>query len=217
MTTQAEHHAAAKRRTPSSQYDASEPVCASWNDEGFTNLDDALSNLLDRYEDEHGHLPPEDWQPEDAYLHGTSRVECPLEADDWAAVMIERLEEDCDVATAQGVADDAMYLAASYAYPDWADNNGDEFAEEVAALLPPAIAYLERYGQFADRAELARLLGPAVEAARTYNYGYTEDLSHAIDLEPAHLAAFVQKEKQAREKMYARWAAYEAEREGKKP
>lgn len=189
----AEIHAKAAKRTPSRQYPADTLISANEAPDGFyDNIEAAMFRLISDYEQEHGTLPPADWKPS-VYWFGVSKVAHPFDADGWAECILEKCaENEClgENRFLGGLL--AQRIIIEYdenAYEDWDDGWGDE--ENLEQALAPALAYVEKHGVLADRAELARLLAPAGEIVNGWFLGYEEDSDHAIDIEPEHIAAFV--------------------------
>jgi hypothetical protein len=183
----AEIHAKATKRTPSRLYPQDQMIAANEADDGYhRDIEYAMESLIADYESKHGTLLPDGWTPA-VYWHGVKKVELPFDADEWAAIILEDCNLPSSVEDASELAGRIIERYYESAYEDW--DEGFNYSQEVEQALLPALAYVERFDEFSDRAELARLLAPAGEIANKWFLGYEEDSDHAIDIEPEHLRA----------------------------
>lgn len=194
MTTKrnihAEQHAKATKRTPSHQYPDHTPVCVNGHAyrDFYDDIESAINGIVDWYVSEHGEMPPLGWKP-DAYLHGITRTEMPFDADDWASILLEPSDLPFYLKDPRDLAERIIERYDEESYDGWEEGWGE--VETIITKLAPALAYAETFGEFGDRAELARLLEPVGEIVNRWDLGFYEDSDHAIDLDPDHLALFL--------------------------
>lgn len=187
----AEQHARATKRTPSRQYPANTYVGDDAAEDNYhRDMEYAMESLIGDYQNQHGELPPDDWTPP-VYWFGIMNVAHPFDPDDWAECILSECVEEVAPPRAEKLAEDIINNYYENAHEDWEQGWDDK--DEIIQALAPALAYAERFGEFGDRAELARLLAPVGKITDAWFLGYESDYSHAIDIEPEHLRAEIAK------------------------
>lgn len=193
----ARDHQTAPRRTPSSKHPAQEVVFVM----GVEGSDfawcvaDALASEVDGYHEAHGCLPPAGWMP-DVCIFAAIPIPCPVTL---ASLARTALVSPCDPPmTAQQHMEELERFIQSKTFPEWSIE--EERAELVAALVP-GMEYLHKHKHKnkSKQAKLEQLFKPAFDLLSAWNFGYSIDISHAIDIEPEHMAQIIREWKPQRE------------------
>lgn len=183
----ARDHQAAPRRTPSSKHPPQEVVFVMGVDgsDFAWSVADALASEVDDYHEAHGCLPPARWMP-DVCIFAALPIPCPVTL---ASLARTALVSPCDPPmTAQTWMEELERFIQSKTFPEWSIE--EERAELVAALAP-GVEYLHKHQRKSKQAKLEQLLKPAFDLIGAWDFGYSIDISHAVDIEPEHMARII--------------------------
>jgi hypothetical protein len=177
------HHQTAPRRTPSSKHPQEVVFVMGVHQSGFAwSVADALASEVDAYHEAHGCLPPAGWMP-NVCIFATIPIPCLVTL---ASLARTALVSPCDPPmTAQQHTEELERFIQSKTFPEWSIE--EERAELVAALVP-GMEYLHKHKNKSKKAKLEQLFKPAFDLISAWDFGYELDASHAIDIEPDHMA-----------------------------